>query len=317
MLKKTGDLVYAAVEILASEKGDFFPPSRQETYYLKYQNLINFELSPINHVIEHHKDAKDSHVDLQLSVIEEKEGLEGVALRTDIINNLFELPEKFKKAKGLSAYSASRDIYMNSRQGRTTVMVGLKGFNSFRDNPKWAQVLAKQGFYFVMADDVSFLFGEEGLNEEGKKIVKALNASGLLLGVKGLDASQAKALLKSSKKPVILLEKDLPDKEVMDLIKEKECALGLILGSEDDTAAYFKKLDEAKKAIGARYLMFVNEQCLWSKKGKSQLLNVISEMLKAKYKRGDFSSIFSSTFLRVLNRARGGGTTSAMAFRSF
>lgn len=304
MLKKTGDFVHAAVKILASEKGDFFPPLRQETYYLKYQNLINFELPPLDRVIEHHGDAKNSHVDLQLAVIEEKEGLSGDALRTDIINTLFEIPEKFKKAKGLSAFSTSSRINTNVRQGKTTVMVGLKGLNSIRDNPMWAQVLAKQGVYFVMVDDASFLFGDQGLNEEGKKIVKALNSSGLLFGVKGLDASQAKALLKSTKKPVILVEKDLPDKEVMELVKEKECALGLILGSEEDPAAYFKKLDEAKKAIGTRYLMFVNEQCLWSVKGKNQLLKVISEMLKAKYGRGDLSGILSSTFLRVLNRAR-------------
>ncbi len=95
-------------------------------------------------------------------------------------------------------------------------------------------------------------------------------------------------------KPIIIF----PDGE------EKECALGLILGSEEDPAAYFKKLDEAKKAIGTRYLMFVNEQCLWSVKGKNQLLKVISEMLKAKYGRGDLSGILSSTFLRVLNRTR-------------
>jgi len=304
MLKKTGDFVYAAVDILASEPGDFLPQLRQETYYLKYQNLINYRFNAASEFIANHGDAKDSHVDLQLSVVEEKEGLEGEALRVEIINSFLDLPEKIKATKGLSLFSSSSRLSMDVRQGKTTLMVGLKGVRSFRDNPKWAEVLAKQGACYVLLDDPAFLFDEKGQTEEGKKVVEALNSSGLLLLVKGANASQAKALLTGSKKPLILLEKDLPDQEVMKLIKEKEAALGLIMGSGEEPAAYFKKLDEAKKAIGAEYIAVINEKCLWGKETKDQMLKVISEMLKAKYKNADLSNIFSSTFLRVFNKVR-------------
>jgi microsomal dipeptidase-like Zn-dependent dipeptidase len=304
MLKKTGDFVYAAVEVLASEPGDFLPPLRQETYYLKYQNVINYRFNPASEFITNHGDAKDSHVDLQLSVIEEKEGLVGEALRVDIINSLLDLPEKIKTTKGLSAFSSPSRLSMDVRQGKTTLMAGLKGVRSFRDNLKWTEVLAKQGAYYVLVDDPSFLFDEKGLTEEGKKVVEALNSSGLLLFVKGANSSQGKALLTTSKKPLVLLEKDLPDQEVMKLIKEKEAALGLIMGSGEEPAAYFKKLDEAKKAIGAEYIAIVNEKCLWGKETKDQMLKVISEMLKAKYKSADLSNIYSSTFLRVFNKVR-------------
>nr|NIM59658.1 hypothetical protein [Candidatus Aminicenantes bacterium] len=72
-----------------------------------------------------------------------------------------------------------------------------------------------------------------------------------------MDGAQAKLLLKGSKRPLVFLDKNLPDKEVMELIKEKESALGLIWSGEDDPAAYFKKLDEFKKAVGTQYLMMV------------------------------------------------------------
>lgn len=307
VLKKTGDFVHAAVEILASEPANFIRPMAEETYLLKYQKLINFEFTPLSRFIEHHKEAKDSHVDLQLTVLEEKEGLEGDALRMDLLKNLLDASEKIKKAKGLTLYSSSSKLNMDIRQGKTTVLVGLMGMNSFRDEPRWAQVLAKQGVYFVFMEKPSFLFGEEGLSEEGQKIVKALNANGLLLIVEGLDASQIKALLESSNKPLILLEKDLPDKDVLELIKKKKSALALIFSPEEDSSSYFKKLDEVKNDIGSDYLMIVNEQCLWGEKGKEQMLGLISEIIKSKIKRPgrDVPNLFSSTFLRVLDKARG------------
>jgi len=317
MLKKTGDFVHAAVKILASESGDFFPPLRQENYYLKYQTLINFELSPLSHVIEHHKDAKDSHVDLQLSVMTEEEGLSGEGLRVDILNKFLSASEEIKKAEGLSYYSSSRRLTGDIRQGKTTVMTGLKGINSFRDDPRWAQVLVKQGLYFAFIEDPSFLFAEQGLSEEGKRIIKAANNSGLLLIVKGVDGSQAKLLLKESKRPLAILDENLPDKEAMELIKEKESAFGLIWSSGVDPVAYFSKLDEFKKAVGTEYLMMVNEPCLWGKAGKDQMLKVISEIIKAKYERTDRSNIYSSTFLRVLEKARGEGSSQVVPFMPF
>jgi hypothetical protein len=302
ILQRVGDLVYASVQILASEPGDFIKPMRQAVYYLKYQDVTNFKFEPLAHVIEMHGNAKDSHVDLQVSVIEEKEGLTGDELRVDIINTLFDVPEKMKEAKGLSLYAPNRSVGMNSRQGRTTVMLGLKGIDSFRDNPKWAKILVEQGIHFAVAEDLSFIFGTEGLTEGGKAFIKALNSSGLLLLAKGLNAAQTQVLLNDSKKPMVLLEKELPDKETLDLIKEKGFVLGLILGAEENPVDYFKKLDKAKEAIGSQYLMIVNENCLWGNVGKDQMLNVISEMLKAKYERMDFSYLLQN-LVRVLRRA--------------
>jgi microsomal dipeptidase-like Zn-dependent dipeptidase len=316
MLKKTGDFVHAAIKILASESGDFFPPMRQENYYLKYQTLVNFELSPLTHVVEHHKNAKDSHVDLQLAIIEGAEGLSGDKLRIDVLKKILSAPEDIK-AKGLSNYSTSGRLSGDIRQGKTTVMTGLKGINAFRDDPIWAQVFAKQGLYFAVIEDPSFLFGKEGLSEEGKKIMKAVNTSGLLFLFNGVDSAQAKVLLKDSKKPVVLLDKNLPDKEVMELIKEKKSALGLVWSGEDDLIAYFKKLDEFKKAVGTEYLMMVNEPCLWGKAGKDPMLKVITEIIKAKYERTDRSNIFSSTFLRVLREARGEGPSQVVPYIPF
>ncbi len=307
MLKKTGDLVHASVKIIADEKGDLIQPRRQETYQIKYQNIINYEMPPLNKLIDNHGDTKDSHVKLQLSVIDEKEGLSGDDLRVDIINNLFEIPDKLNKTKGLSAYQSSSRMRAITRMGKTTVIVGLQGIKAFEDNPQWAEILAKQGLYFVSIEEPAFLFSDEGLSAKGKETLKTIQSSGLLLVVKGMDADQSRVLLEGSKKPLVFLQNDIPDKEIMDLVKEKEAAVGLILGADEDAASYVNKVKAVKEAIGTQYVMMVNEQCLWGSPGKTQMLDMISELLKVELGRGGLPNIFSGTFFRVLNSARTSG----------
>jgi hypothetical protein len=293
------------VKVLADEEQNLILPMRQEIYYLKQQDLINFKMEDVEKFVEHRKDTKNSHVDLQLAFLDGSEGLSGDQLRINIIQKLFDLPERYKKAKGLSLYVPTSSISSISRLGRTTVLPGLKGFEALEDDPRWAEILAKQGLYFVFLDDVSFLFDGEELSEDGKKTVKALNNSGLLFYIKDADTARVRVLMNKLKKPLVLVTNDVPEKEVLDLIKKDESAIGLLLSNETDPASYFKKIEAIKEAIGTQYVMVVNERCLWEDEGKNTMLKLITEVVKGKYDRGDLSNIFSRTFLRVLNEARG------------
>lgn len=306
VLKRIGDAVYAAVVVMANEEKDFIQPRRQSNYNLKYQNLVNFKPAQLVKVIEHRKDVKNSHVDLQLAFIEEKEGLSGDALRVDIINSLFAAEDKIRKARGLQVFRSTSSVSMAVRGGRTTIMAGLKGMQAIQDNPPWAGVLARQGAYFVMADDLAALFEGDALRESGKAIIKALNKGGLLLIAQPESEAQATALLKASTKPIVVLATATPGQAVLDLVKKKQAAVGLILMKDADVAAYFERLDKIKEAIGAQYAMIVNENCIWKEAGKGQMLDLISEIVKADYGRYDFSNVISGTFLRVITAVRAG-----------
>ncbi len=317
MLKKTGDFVHMAVKILASESGDLLQPLRKETFYLRHRNLMNFEMSPLDRFLEHHKDARDSHVDLQLSLIEEKKELSGDELRVDILKTILSSTEKIKKAEGLTFYSESAKLSRDIRLGKTTVLVGLRGIKSLMDDPRWAQVLVRQGISFIFVDDPSSLFEEGELTKEGEEIIHATNNNGLLLLFEGLNSSQEISLLNVTQKPVVLFSRYLPDKEVQELLKKKKSAWGLVLGEADEPLAYFKKLDEAKKAIGSEHLLIVNSQCLWGKEGKEQMLKVLSEILKAKYGRSDIPNLLSEAFLKVLRKVRGEGEPEVFGYVPF
>ena len=310
ILKKAGDFVTAAVEVLGTDPKVPILPMRKETFYWRYETVVNHRTPTLDSVIEEHKDVRDPDVDFQLAAIGEKEGLTGDASKIDVMKSLFAGKEKLAETKGLMLFGASGQMPMGARMmggggpSKTTVLVGLRGIASIRDDFRWAEVFSKQGIAFISLDQPAFLFGEKELSDEGKKIIEALGKANLLLIVKGLDPAQAKALLEKTQKPVILQTNSLPDKDVLSLVKKTDSAIGLVLGKEEDAASYIKKLEEGKKAVGTEYLSIISENCLWEKAGKQQMLNVIAELLKAKYENEDLANLFSGAFMRALNRAR-------------
>ena len=76
------------------------------------------------------------------------------------------------------------------------------------------------------------------------------------------------------------------------------------MAKDADIATYFEQLDKVKEAIGSQYVMIVNENCLWKEAGKGQMLDLISDILKADYGRYDFSNVLSGTFLRLVTAVR-------------
>jgi aminopeptidase YwaD len=304
ILKKTGDLVYAAVEILAAESGDFILPKREEMFYLKFLNLANFHMSSLDHVIANHGDAKGSHVKLQLSILEKDEELTEDALRFDTLKKFLAASEQVKEAKGLALYTSSRRATSTFGQGRTVVVPGLRGIDVFQDDLKWAPVFGRSGLCFVLLDEPLELFDEEGLSEKGKKVIKAMNDGDLFLILKDFDPDQTKALLKKARKPLLLLAKDIPEKSVLESVKKRDSAVGLIWGDEEP-AVYIKKLAELKEVLGTQSIVFINESCLWGEKTKEALLEVFSEIGKSDFDRRELTNIFSGNLMRIMDLARG------------
>jgi len=307
ILKTVGDYVTACLDILASEPKNLILPLRQETYWWRYSTLTNFETPSIDKVLAEHKDEQDPVVKTQLAVIPDKEGLPGDALRIETLKGLWSAAENVKLSKVFSLFGAAGAGGMGtggSTPARPSLIQGLISLNPFRDDTRWAEIFAGQGAAFVMLDTPAFLFADKGLSEEGRKIIDQLNKTKLLIIAKGLETAEAKVLLENYKKPFFWITKTVPDKDVIDLMKKNGTVIGLVFGKDEDGAAYFKRLDEAKKAVGAPTLAIVNKNSLWGKAAKDQYYKMLSEMFKAKYENMDFSMLFSGSFMSVLNRAR-------------
>jgi len=307
ILKNSGLFVTASLEVLSTEPKVPILPRRKEMFYWRYETMINHKIPPLGKVIQDRKDVVDPDVDFQLAAVEEKEGLTGDALRVEMMKSLLSGKEKLAQAKGLALYGSPPPAgggMMGARgPGKTTVLLGLKGLAAISDDLRWAEVFSKQGVGFVSLDKPEDLFGGAGLSEEGKRILGALEKANLLLIVGGLTFPQAKTLLENSKKPLLLKMTALPDKDILDLVKKTESAVGLVPATGEDASSYFKKIDAAKKAVGAEYLSIVNETCLCQDAGKEQMLNVIAELLKAKFEIGELANLFSGSFTRTLERA--------------
>ena len=232
------------------------------------------------------------------------------------VESLLAAAANVAKAEGLVWYSDANGVNATVRQGKTTLIPGLEGIRSFEDDLAWAKVLAKAGAHYMYLKDPALLFEADALSEKGKEIVEASNKSGLLLMVGGTNAVQAKALLEHSKKPVVLLTTDVPEAELLNLVRAKDAAIGLLL-KETSADEYFQKVEKLKESIGTKYVMIVNEECVRQEQGKMAMLDVVAKVAEAEYERDDFANIFSGTFLRVLDEARDVGPKPPPSGRPF
>jgi hypothetical protein len=305
ILQKTGDFVAACVDLLAGEPKNIIQPGRREMFWYRYLTLVNYAAVPLDDVLAKRKDVKDPEVDWQLAALPEKTGLAGDALRAEFVRTLFALPEKFSGLASLSLYGAAAQAApRGGGGGRVSVVPGLIGANVFQDEPRWLEVLGKQGVQFAALDKPDFLFSGAGLSETGKRTAEAYSQSEVLFFLRGLEDAQAKTLLEALKKPVVLLVEALPSQPVLDLVKKSGAVLGLICQPVETAGDYVRRLNEAKKAVDRENLAVVFWQDLWEKPAQDQVRAVIGEMLKAKYETNELQSLFSGTLSRILARMR-------------
>jgi hypothetical protein len=308
ILKKSGDFVVAALEVLSTDPRIPIVPRRKEAFFWRFETVVNHQAQTLDAVILAHKDVQDPEVDVQLATLGEKPGLSGDALRIDVMKKLLAGKENVGRTAGLALYgsAAPAGAPMMGPRGpsKTTVLLGLQGLAALRTDLRFADVFSRQGVAFVSLTQPGVLFGEKGLTIEGQAIIDALGKANLLVVAKGLNPAQARALLSATKKPVILQTSSVPESDILGLVKSSASTIGLILGNDENASAYFTRLDAAKKAIGAQYLAIVADNSLWLPAGKEQMMTVMADMLKAGYSLEDMANLTSGSFMRALNRSR-------------
>lgn len=304
VLKRVGDLVYAAVLILANETGDFILPQRQAMFYFKNQNLINFKTNLLEKVVDHRKDDLNSDVDGQLSLVSGENGLSGDALRLNIIDTVLTAGRKARESRGLVVYSNADKLNSDVRSGKTVLIPGLKGFDAFRDKPEWARALASQDLFYVLVDGPSDLFAGDELSEDGITLLKAANQAGLLVMIKGANEIQAQNLLAASQKPVVLVTSSVPEGALLTAIKDKQAVLGLSLSGEMDPGIYARIVVDAVERLGSNRLALVNQNCLRKEQGMKQMLAVIENLLEMGIERSAWDDLFGGAFLKALDANR-------------
>lgn len=305
LLKRVGDFVLTAVNILADEPGELIQDRRQEWFYLKYIDAVNFKINSLDQMLEDRSDVTAPYVDLQLSAVSGEEGLSGNEALVSLVNTLLGLKESFQAAENLSLFTGYRNLSRAVRQGQTSIMPGLNRLSVLQDNPEWGRVLARQGLYFIRLDDPSVFFQGDGWSAQGETLFRTLNQSGLLLILSDLNDIQSRLLLEASEYPVVILNGEMMAKDAMDLIKKTGSVLGLTLLPDRSPEQDFAMLDAVKEAVGAEHVMLVNQDCLWSQKGADSVLDVIPYFIDAEYDRRALSLIFSQAFFQILDRVRG------------
>ncbi len=298
ILKRVGEFVKASVKLLASSDAPLIASRRRERFFLKYENLVNYIPLSAGQVTEKFSAVKDPLVDVQLALIEG----EGIV---ELMERLLDVKEKIKKAKGLML-AGERESWRR-KWGRMRVLLGVKNFGPFRTKPAWAKVFASQGLDFLLVE------GSQIGKNDGKLIEK-LTGSGLLLIVKTEDPEKINEVLEACRAPVVIISEKVPEEKTLKKLKEKNAVLGLIYKGEKPSS-YLKKLNKLKEKLGFEHVCIVNSESLHQDRVQQLYLDLIAEMLKAKYDRNDLRWLFYSSFWTALNRAK--GRTATMRFRPF
>ncbi|MGE5361893.1 MAG: M20/M25/M40 family metallo-hydrolase [Bacteroidales bacterium] len=307
ILKKSGDWVVSALDVLASDTRLSVLPSRKESFYWRYQAVVNHQVQPVDTAILEHKDVRDPDVDLQFVTIGDRAGLGGDAAKAELMKALWAAKERVAQTSGLSLYGApspaGAPMMGPAGPAKTTLLFGVRAA-ALSGDPRWADPLARQGLAYVLIDQPAGLFAGSSLTPEGRKTVEAAGDANLLLVARGLSPAQAKALLAAVRKPVLLYTNAVPDAELAGLVKSTESTLGLVMGRDETAAGYYAKLDAARKLAGAPAVAIVTESSLWHPQGKAQVVGVIGEMLKGGYAVEDIANAMTNAFTRALTRAR-------------
>ncbi len=317
ILERTARFVYESVLMLANSKESFLFPKRRERYIWKNQNIVNYHALTISKVLEKFMNIKDKDIDIQCIIPDFREGFSENELRLDILKQIDKLQTEIRKSKGLIYYTNASAIFPNTRQGKITLIAGLKGISSFKDDYSWLRIFAKQGIHCLFLDKNDLSFKENILCVDSKNLIKTANEAGVLLVISGLNDEQIKEILKVSKRPILLVSEKIPSEEYINLIKEGEHALGLKFSEKESPADYFKKLSEAKEKLGSENILIWNEKCLWSEEGKNKYFDLITFLIKEKWERQDLTAVFSGTFLKVLSKARKEGPQRPYAYIPF
>ena len=304
LIKKTGDLVYAMAEILATEPGDLVPEQRKAKIYFKQLSLIDFKISSLEELIEHKNKTEDQYVDVQLVAVDGADSPAGGTKKESIVNSLFNVKDNIAKSPHFTLFRSSGGLHGSIREGRTTVLLGLRESDSWRDDARWLEVYARQGIVFVFIGDASFLFDGPRLSPEGIQILKALEENKLLPVFAGLESSQIHEILAKIQKPVVLFGRELPEEQAIRLIQKTNSVFGLIPAENEGTESFLDRLNETVDEVGIDNVAVVNQDCLWEAPGRNRMFELISVLLEKNTERVDILRLISSNFLRVLDEVK-------------
>ncbi len=298
VLKSVGEFAIAAVKIIADARENFFFPRRRETYYLKYQQLVNYRLYPAEEILKEFKNVKYPIVDVQFASVSPEISGDINQKLVSFIDKLQTLKQQISKAKGLKLlkfdYSPMRR--RRSSSSNINLVLGLENVQLLVEKPSWAEIFAKAGIRFVVIDNA---FSKEAA---GENFLKKLQKAGLLLVLKINDQKKLLSLLKSIEKPVLIMCEDIPGEEVLEQIRKTDSTLGLIYATREKASEYFKKLESLKKKLGFERMAIVSEGNLHEKLYQEKMKDLIAEMLNAKYEGDDMRNLFSESLMRLLRQ---------------
>lgn len=262
LLDRSGRFLVSAALVLANEPGPVIVPHRAGLTKFRNEDTLDCLPMPMGAAFAELKNAVNPDVDYHLASLEDKAVAPVLEARVGVLKDLDALAGKLADAPGLSVYGlqaanpAARPPYRGA-----TLVPGLVGARTFRDDPDWLGIYARHGLKYVLLGPGDLPVESGALSEPSKRMLAAAQQAGILV-VLDIGPEAAAAALPVLTRPAVLLAEDLPAGALLGAVKTGGHVLGLKLLPGQAAGAYYERLSAARKALTSEHLLVWNTRPL-------------------------------------------------------
>jgi hypothetical protein len=261
LIDRSGRFLIAAALVLANDTGNLIFPHRAGLTKFRYEETLDGPPMPMTEAFAALKDAVNPDVDFHLAYIEEKAGASELDARVGVLKDLDALAGKLAGAPGLSIYGLPADPAARPPHRGATLVTGLVGAKTFRDDPDWLGIYARHGLRYVLLGPGDLEADAGAISEPARRMLEAAQQAGIVV-ILDIGEDTAASALSALSKPCVFLAEALPSGALLDALKKGGHVLGLKLLSGQSPEAYYARLSAARDALTSGRLFIWNTKSL-------------------------------------------------------
>lgn len=313
ILEKSFKLAYDAGILLIQGPATLINPGRKEIIEFRSEIIVDYRGADIADILARPAVGDYQDVDFRLVTLTGDRSKSGAENAVDIIKKSGQMGKDVKGRRDVKLFSIDNDLYMGG--WRTKLVTGLKNASVLGGDPEALLPLIKGSIYFAEFAPADLLQADGKLSAPGKALLLALGQNGIAVVLRGFPADGLKDVIGGVTLPPVVVGRELPSAENIELIKKAGAVFGLEFMAGEKPVDYCARLKAAVAAFGAERLTIWNDDDPGSEAVKTAYRSLFSltageawnatapDRVNAMTKEG-ISGLLSGNFMGLLYRVR-------------
>ncbi len=257
ILEKSFKLAYECGVLLAQGPATLINPGRKEIIKFRSETIVDYRGADIADILARPAVGDYQDVDFRLVTLEGDRSKSGAEYAIDIINKSGKMGKDVRGRRDVKLFSIDNDLFMGG--WRTKLVIGLKNASVLGGVPETLLPLIKGSIYFVVFSPEDLLQTDGKISATGKALLLTLGQNGIAVVLRGFPAEGLKEVLGAVNMSPVVVGKELPSVENVELIKKTNAVFGLEFLAGEKAADYGARLKAAVALLGAERLTIWND----------------------------------------------------------